>query len=769
MDQSFADLRFRFVSHALPRETFSVVSFEGREALSELYAFTVDLASREKDLDVDAIMDAQAGLTLSMAPGSPGASGAAGPAGPAGDVTRSGVLESFAELHEAGGLYFYRAVLRPRLWRLTLAQANQVFVNQDVKTILQRVLEEGGLSPEAFSFRLQGDPPRRDFVCQYGESLYDFFDRWLRRYGMYYYFEHDSSGETLVITDTKIAHDLAEGAEELVYARTSGLEASHFARTVHDFSLRRTLTPSAVTLKDYDYRKPNLDLTVKESLSIKGAGETYFYGDHYRTPDEGKKLAKIRGEAFAAEALTASGASFVPALRPGFLFNLTRHFNSSLNGRYLAVSVGHKGYAAMAGTAGFGETVQGERRLHYENVFTAIKAGAQYRPPRKRRAAIAGVMDAKVDAAGSGRYAELDDQGRYKVRLFFDQQGLAPGKASHAVRMMQPYGGSGFGLHCPLHKDAEIALGYVDGDPDRPVILAAAPNPGAKSPVNNETQTQCRLTTAGGNKLHFEDKEASQRILLSSKTGDYMRIGAHNDPATLGSLEDYAKEYFSEDGIVLYAPENHWIDISCKNEFLTVFGETVLLNLGWYSEMVVLAVEISFNLTLSIYLAYLLEAESFHEALEAVRMRIHPERTVLHGTNQQMTVADVRAGQAVTDTALSHQETIGEQLRVSQNRLQTSGQRSQATGQVFDASQTANELSGQNTAAYQDHVRTCQEQQHLAGQRNVMAQEDIQTAVDKTAALTQGTSTCQERMLVCSNKVDAMADFMAMCSLYSRE
>jgi len=753
VDQGFVNLSFSFVSQAESEKAFSVVSFEGREGLSELYAFTVELASSRKSVDLDAVMGAGASLTLKRQEG---------------DLPFHGVLESFAELHEANGLYFYRAVLRPRLWRLTLARHNRVFVNKNIQAILQKVLEEGGLPANAFEFKLQGSYPERDFVCQYGESLYGFFQRWLTRYGMYYYFEQGQSGEKLIITDTKLAHSDAPGAASLVYARTSGLEAVHVQETVHDFGARRRLTPDKVILKDYNYRKPNLDLTAQESLNLKGSGETYAYGDHYQTPDEGKKLAKVRTEGLKAAAKEVFGKSFVPGLRPGYAFSLTRHFNNALNAKYLLVALDHKGYVAMAGAAGLGPAGEGEGRLHYENEFTAIAAKTQYRPPLAGRPAMAGLMNAHVDAAGTGKYAELDDQGRYKIRLPFDQSGLADGKASAAVRMIQPYGGSGFGMHAPLHKGAEAAIGYVDGNPDRPIIIGAAPNPENKSPIDNETQTQCRLTTGGGNKFHFEDKQGSQRILLYSKTGDYMRIGAHNDPDVLSDVGGFFEDYFAKDGISLYAPENHWMSVSCKNEFLTVFGETMLINLGWYNEMVVVGLEFSINFTLGLYLASKIELESFHEALHAIRMRMHPERTTLHGTHQQMTVADVRAGNTTTATALSNSRTAMERVSLSETKTRTAGQVSQATQVGFDASQDANRLSGANTQTYQDSLQTSQTRQAMAGQRVIMGQELIQTSTERTAAIAMRTDTNQERLVTAENKVSTAVDDLKFFGIYSK-
>jgi len=78
-------------------------------------------------------------------------------------------------------------------------------------------------------------------------------------------------------------------------------------------------------------------------------------------------------------------------------------------------------------------------------------------------------LHAFIDAEGSGEYAELDSQGRYKVRLHFDvNDEHREGKASCYLRMMQPYANHGGSMHFPLTIGTEILLTFLDGDSDRP-------------------------------------------------------------------------------------------------------------------------------------------------------------------------------------------------------------------------------------------------------------------------------------------------------------
>src|SRR4030095_15014760 len=92
------------------------------------------------------------------------------------------------------------------------------------------------------------------------------------------------------------------------------------------------------------------------------------------------------------------------------------------------------------------------------------------------------------------------------------------GKASRFVRMAQPYSGANMGMHFPLHKNTEVLLSFIDGDPDRPVIASAIPNFETKGPVTSGNQTQCAVRTGGGNTIVMEDNDGGQRVHIASPT-----------------------------------------------------------------------------------------------------------------------------------------------------------------------------------------------------------------------------------------------------------
>jgi len=514
-----SEYSFEFQSKALDKHAFVVARFHGEEGISQLYSFEILLVSEKADLDIEAVLQSPAVFTIKSKHG---------------DLPYHGILASFEQLHQADSWVFYRAVLRPKLWWLTLTHHNQVFLNKKLDQFLTDVLQDGGLSTGLdFQFKLQGAYPTWEYLCQYSESHFGFFSRWMEHDGVYYWFEQGAQGEKLFAADTLIAHTPMPGREIFHYAPPTGMDAAYADEVVKDFSLRRTPMPKTLLLKDYNYEKPSLDLSCRATVSDKGRGEIYLYGEHYNDLAEGNRLARVRADEWKCREQIFTGMSNVPAIRPGYTFTLDRHYRADFNQTYLTTSVQHEGSQERYLLAGLGVQGLAEKdNLFYRNHFESIPATVQFRPVREaEKPRIHGSISAKVDAAGSGQYAELDSQSRYKIQLPFDLSGRSGGKASAYVRMMQPYAGADMGLHAPLHKGTEVLLSFIDGDPDRPVIAGAVSNPETPGPVNDGNQTMVRLKSGGGNVIHMEDQEGSQRILLHSPTaGAFIRVGYKNDP-----------------------------------------------------------------------------------------------------------------------------------------------------------------------------------------------------------------------------------------------
>jgi len=558
--------KFSFSSDSLPPDTFGVVKFAGTEGISQCYTFEITLVSDKLDLDLQGVIENPAKLVFHRDEGD--------------DVSYHGILLSFEQLHEVNKLAFYRAHLVPRLTWLTFTQHNQVFLDKSVPEIIEACLKDGGLTGADFELRLTGSYDPIEYVCQYSESHLNFVSRWAQREGIYYFFEQSDAGEKVVFTDTQISHTPLTQGDTITYSPPSGLEASHEREIVSSFHCRMNLTPASVLLKDYNYRKPSLDVSGSADVDSKGRGQVYSFGDHIKTPEDGNRIAKIMAEGLLCRKEVFHGDGSVPYMMPGYTFTLKDHYRGSFNQSYLVTDLSHEGNQTGYLLAGI-TTGTEDRGVFYRNSFSSIVSTVQFRPEHTaQKPRISGTLTAKIDAAGSGQYAELDSQGRYKVILPFDISGNKNGKASAYVRMAQPYAGSNHGMHFPLHKDTEVLLTFIDGDPDRPIIQAAVPNPETQSPVNVNNQTMSAITTAGGNKIHMEDQAGSERILMHSpNTNSFIRIGAPNDPVPAEDEESGFSYIPGGTGIKEWS--HGWLDVLVGSKNEIIFGNVVSVVLGF--------------------------------------------------------------------------------------------------------------------------------------------------------------------------------------------
>jgi type VI secretion system secreted protein VgrG len=259
-------------------------------------------------------------------------------------------------------------------------------------------------------------------------------------------------------------------------------------------------------------------------------GTQYEYGDHFKNADEGKAIATVRAEEIAGLKRRFTGIGDARGFRAGGVFTLRDHYRGDINIDHLLVEVNHHGEQGFA-TA----DVDDHPTATYQNEFTTMPANVVFRPPRTApKPVIPASITAKIDGATDGKYAELDDQGRYKVKFPFDRSDLKDGKASRLVRMAQPYGGDQMGFHFPLHKGTEVLITHVNGDPDRPVIAAAVPNPLTASLVKGENQTQSVIRTGGRNAVVLEDTDGAEEFNLNATRDHLFEIG-HDSVITIAN------------------------------------------------------------------------------------------------------------------------------------------------------------------------------------------------------------------------------------------
>ncbi len=513
---------FAFTASGVDGGAFEVLRFTGREAISEPYAFDLELASADPDVDFAAVLGQPATLVRfrGLDP-----------------VPVHGIVTSMDLGARSADRTVYRVRLEPALSRLSLAVQSRVFQDSDVVDVARDVLEEHGLVGGAVRFDIERSYPQREYIVQYEETDLAFVRRLLEREGIWFQFEHPEDGarETLVVTDRKGAFEPVgpgpSGETAVVYREGSGMVRDR-AESAWALRLHEHVIPGAVVLKDYNYRTPDTELLAEAPVEGGGDQEVYLFGEHFKDLAEGQRLAQTRADEIACRRRVVTGDSDAAGLTPGVTFAIEGHYRGDLNIEYLVTAVEHEGVVAPDDVGGDGAP----QPPRYANAFEAIPAKAPFRPARTTPVPKApGLMTGRIESGG-GEYAYLDEDGRYRARLGLDRSDKPESQASKAVRMAQPYSGSGYGLHFPNHAGTEVVLGFANGDVDRPMALGTVPNPSQASPSTGANRSQNVIKTMGGNGLTMDDMRGDEHVTMTA-TKDHTEAVANNQNVNVGASQ----------------------------------------------------------------------------------------------------------------------------------------------------------------------------------------------------------------------------------------
>lgn len=478
------NLKLYLESKGEPWSFARVRRLTGREAIGELFSFDVEVVCDPgHELPAEALPHADVTLVIER---------------DGHEVRRiHGILGSIRDhLDPLDGPSEYSLRIVPRAARLALVETQDVYLGRSIPDILRSKLERHDFAPEEFELRLNGSYPVRDFVVQYKESDLAFVRRLAEHAGISLFFEHDAGCDRLVFTDHPHGFRGVPQAEEAHY-RPRGEALDVFALAVETGAV-----PTSFIVQDYNYRTPQVDLSACVDLENGNGGGVVEYGAHVKTPAEAEQLARIRSEERECRRVVYEGKSGLPAFAAGGTTALLDHPRLQGSTPLLLVEVLHEASLPV-----FSEGGQAAPTGTYHNHFRAIPAEVPFRParvtPRPRiHGFVTGIIQAGAEGE-TGGVARLDSEGRYTVQFHFDTTQHGEEKASHAVRMAQPFAGPNYGMHFPLRRGTEVLLAFADGDPDRPIILGAAYNTSSPSPVVAANAQKHQLKSSSGAVFEF--------------------------------------------------------------------------------------------------------------------------------------------------------------------------------------------------------------------------------------------------------------------------
>ncbi|MBN3839389.1 type VI secretion system Vgr family protein [Burkholderia sp. Ac-20349] len=514
---------------------------KGTARLGRDYEFEIDAVSpRGSQIELSALLAKPVTLWIQQANGS--------------YMPIHGYVHRFSRLGADGPLTFYKLAFSSWLYFLRLRRDMRDWQEQNGEQILTDVFDQHPQARGAYRFDLHKPLPSYSNRVQWEYDL-NFVHRSLEEVGAFPYFEQADNGRshTMVLTDdVYFVPQLKQPVVEFGPTEISG-ELDGFAQWKEQLQI----DSAQLTSRSFDYKRPDLPRQVQGVTDVDGKlptdGEIYDYPGAYMWSDreQGERLAQIRLEERKSRMKRFHGIGGLRCAMPGRRFELRGHpvhdAGSQPDREFVLLGVDWlicnnlpgldeaeqfpDGLAEEVAQAKAGATV---RHADGSEGFFQVMVEAQprnvpFRSPFEHKKPVMQLQNAIV-AGPSGEEVYTDSLNRVKVWFHWNRRNGQDERASCWVRPTFLDAGSSRGGIQPLRKGDEVVVGFMEGDCDRPVIIARMYG-GATQPVwhTNGLLSGQRSREYGGtgyNQLVMDDSTQQNRVhLYSSSYQSHLHLG----------------------------------------------------------------------------------------------------------------------------------------------------------------------------------------------------------------------------------------------------
>ena len=509
-----------------------VLAFEGQEALSRPFSYRIEFTSAEHAISKEMMLMKAGSLTL-QAPVDQGF----GIKLQQPVRVIQGVVTGFERLSTSADETHYALTLQPRLDR---SHQSAIYQDMSVPQIVEKILRERhGFKGQDFLFSLSKEYPRREQVMQYAEDDLHFITRLLGEVGIWFRFTAD----TRLNIDVVAFYDSQQGYEKGLTLPSVPLSGQHSkgVDSVWEMECHHNVVQQQVSTRDYNYRQANEDMNAQVDATRGDSttyGDAYHYADNYLTPgsaydrnpaaESGAFYARIRHERYLNGQTRTRAITSCPTLSPGQVLKVT--------GGYEVAETFCQGVVVT--TMHTHARRDEDFGVNFEGIPDSVVFGFRSEPGS--RPVLAGTLPARVTSTTENdTYGHIDKDGRYRVNMLFDRDGWETGFESLWVRQSRPYAGDTYGLHLPLLAGTEVAIGFEDGNPDRPYIAGVLHDSAHGDHVTIRNYKRNVLRTPANNKIRLDDERGKEHIKVSTEYGGKSQLN-------LGHLVDSEKQQRGE-------------------------------------------------------------------------------------------------------------------------------------------------------------------------------------------------------------------------------
>jgi len=534
------------VKTPLGKDVLYLKSFHGEESVSHLFHFSLELLSDESEIDPKKIVGKSLTVSVRFPDGT--------------ERFFNGIVNRFAYVGTGDRFSGYRAEVVPELWLLTRTADCKIFQEKKIPDILKAVFESAGFTNFDLG-KLTGNYDPLEYCVQYSETDFNFVSRLMEQYGIFYFFKHEDGKHTMVVADSVSAYEDCDENEVTLRRNIAG-HLDLLTQWQHQVEF----CPGKYAHTDYNFEKPKSSLdsdtqTTVELDKVKDY-EIFDYPGEYTEKAAGDNLVRQRMEQVEVAHDVASGSSICRSFRPGGKFRVKEHISKAESGKsYVITSIVHSaGIDELSGD----HTAQ---QFTFSNSFQCVPDSVVLRPDRTTpKPIIQGAQTARV-VGPAGEEIWPDKYGRVKVQFFWDRYGQEDDKSSCWIRCMQGSAGRGWGSMLIPRIGQEVVVTYLEGDPDRPLIVGQVYNADqmpAYTLPDEKTKSYLKTNSSSGgdgfNEIRIEDKKDEEQIFIHAERNLDTRVKKDRFERVLGNQHEIIGTTEGGDRRVLVHQDQH-VDI----------------------------------------------------------------------------------------------------------------------------------------------------------------------------------------------------------------
>ncbi|AXC92075.1 type VI secretion system tip protein VgrG [Salmonella enterica subsp. enterica] len=491
---------------AVPPGALLFASLDGGETLSELFSYVVQLKTPDT-LNLGYVSPA-ANLPLKPMVGKDLCVNIELDGG--GKRHISGLVTAARVVGHEGRSVTYELRMEPWVKLLTHTSDYKAFQNKTVVDILDEVLAE---YPYPVEKRLVESYPVRTWQVQYGETDFDFLQRLMQEWGIYWWFEHSENSHTLVLADAISAHKACPDSP-LVEWHQEGLKLDK--EFIHTITANESLRTGQWVLDDFDFTKPRSLLANTVANPRETGHATY---EHYEWPgdyfdkSEGEMLTRIRMEAQRSPGSRVLGGGNIRTLMTGYTFTLENYPTAEVNQEYLLMQT-------LLFVQDNAQHSGQDQHFTFSTRFELHPTREVFRPQRTVSKPHTKGPQSAIVTGPAGQEIWTDQYGRVKVQFGWDRYGKMDENSSCWIRVSYPWAGKGFGMIQIPRIGQEVLVDFKNGDPDLPIIVGRTYNQDTMPPwglpgMASQSGIFSHSLYGGptnGNMLRFDDKTGAEEV-----------------------------------------------------------------------------------------------------------------------------------------------------------------------------------------------------------------------------------------------------------------